>query len=343
MLARMPPPCCPPRWPSATALAAALALGCLAPHAPAQEPTLDAILQRAAELAGRGEAEAAAAQLREARRLALRIGDAREQRRQLAAIRTRLAKLDPVDRRLRPDLDRSVAHLLEAAEAYLECGWRETALPLLRAAELIEPGSAAALLAAAASTDAGAPAGDGPAGEAIGAFFRDAETYGDAWQIADGEVTSPALTDHSLMLVAKKPLAGDCRVGVEVMLGAAPGKAALVFGHDLDWEQQTFCFLEIMQTADVTHLRILEHDGGTGRMTTLAQQTLARTAVPRGGWLRLAVEVRGGEATGWLGTESVGPCRPAKAPLPGAVGFYLSSDSENRAPVRFRGWRVEAR
>ena len=303
-----------------------------------QEPTVAAVLANADKLQAAGQPEAAAEQMRLARTLVDKTGDAKLRRKQLATIRSKMGRIDPLHKRLQKQREQSAKARHDAGVAYLEKGWNATALPLLQAAELLVPGIAAGTLATAKLPMLSAAAA--AAAKGMRAFFADAEDYGAAWQLDEVELVSPPVTDQSLMYMSRKSLRGDCRLACDIRVGPGPAKVALVFGHNLDWQRPSFYFFEIFQRQKDTVLRVFANDADDTKLL-LGQKVVRRTPEQRAGWLQVSVELRGDAIHAKLGDLELGPFQAKGAKLPGAGGFYISSDTQQRGAVRFRRMRSE--
>ncbi|MFO1051593.1 MAG: hypothetical protein U1F36_05225 [Planctomycetota bacterium] len=159
-------------------------------------------------------------------------------------------------------------------------------------------------------------------------------SYG-AWDIQKFEVRSPRLDGDTAYLVGKAPTHEDGRISVDMLIGDVDGSAALMFGGI---DASTYYIVELLhQTDDGTgrYSNLSIHRIAENKAIELARASFNLTPQQRAGWLTVTIEIRGRALSAGLGDRSSLRCSAPTDPY-GGVGFFVTGNSPNTAPVRFR-------
>ena len=322
--------------PVARVALAAVAAVALADVTGAQVAAARDSLEQANELLRRERAEEAAGLLRSAWRQFERA-EPSEQRNEKAlrsSIENGLRRVDPRALDLLKVQQRTAAKLVEVAQEYARAGWPRTALDLLEQARRLDPGSVGGeverIRALLPAVDA-----DRLTAELLAAPDR-------GWFMENGELVSPAIAEgggpaQTVHVLAPRSFDGDRRMSLEVLLGNRPGKAGFVFAGR--GELVELYMVELVRRVEDTSIRLMHlHDG---RFDLLAMKGWTFPKEIQDGWLPVEVTIRGRELT-----VAVGDLSPfhftAPTDVVGAPGIYISGDTPNREPLRFRHLVIES-
>ena len=331
---------------AATALGALL----LAPLARAQTQTPDpsALIVEADRLLQTGMREDAVLTALTAQRRLDEITDASARDRLRAGLVALLARADPQWTRHAEASKADATELIALARSYLRKKLPARAVDLLEEACTLDPKSAAPVLsyaqkqlssraASKPETDRAEP--DEPVLRDLIGGIESRVAWG-TWDLRPTEVRSPHLDGNTVYLIAREPRHGDQRVSVDVLIGDLDGSAALVFGGI---DASTYYIVELLH----------QTDQGTGRYSNLSVHRIVDakaieigriafdlSSKQRAGWLQLSVSVRGNRITAGLGALASLRCTAPTVPH-GGVGFFVTGNSPNLEPVRFRRLLIE--
>ena len=297
------------------------------------------LLARADAALARGDREEAAAAARIARREAGPVpGDAA---RGVAAAEL-IKKVDDLDGVRREAETLAARQLIAVADAYARAKWPRLCLDLLLVADALDPEAARRPLdearkkpGAESSVRLPDPRGFGAGRDQLLDFFKDGrQPFAKGWKVGPDGATSPSLGDNTTMILSGPSVAGDARIGIDFLLGRVNGKVGLAFGVQSPTD---YLVLEVHHDTGETVIRLVRvHEAD---VTVFWEETTRYGKDVRADWMRMTLELHGGEATVTVADETFRPRRVGT--VDGQLGLFISGNSENKKPVRFRGLRVE--
>lgn len=289
--------------------------------------------------------------LRHAWLIAGLIEDDRERRSLQREVGDKLREVDREGVRVVRDVERMVKDLREAAASYTAKGWYETARSLLRAVDLVLPEAAEdglqkiALLRAEAAPEQAA-AGKAPEpgrNDALLKWFEGGyNPYGEEeFQVTDEAVASPKLEDASGKgWFSRHVFRGDGRLRLQIgMPGVVKGRAGIAFSQTDANEMFRYYLAELEHEQDVLNLVITRIENSES--THLALSKINWKCPKDLHYHEVELVLSGRCIVMQVDDHPTVATAPLLLPNEGAIGLYVSGNSEYKEPVLFRQLAVE--
>jgi len=225
--------------------------------------------------------------------------------------------------------------LYKSAQSYREKGWTETAVDLLEQVQALQPGRAREELMQLRRQIAADP------NRFLFGHLASAERpYLDAeWQQAAGWLESPPYQagkrGQSRALIGWQHVVGDADLHAEIGMPDGPGKAAFLFGCKNHGSE--FYMVELVHLSPGTEVVLRRWQGGKFRDLGSSDGVLPEEF--RTGFLPIDVLIRGVTISVCVGDLPLIRAT-TQAPVEGKVGFFVSKDTANLEPARFRHLRI---